>query len=330
LVLPGVPACFTGQVFRPPPAQGVCPRKFEVEAVRDVAYYRGPDADGRRQRLDLFLPRGVKDYPVVVLVHGGAWMFGNKSCCGYYSAVGRFLAENGVGAVLPNYRLSPWVKHPEHVKDVARAFAWAHAHIADYGGDPGRMFLAGHSAGGHLVSLLATDETYLKAEGLGTKDVRGVISVCGVYRIPEGSLGVTLGGSTPVAFRLDEITPATGMMDLGWSRVPGAPGLPLRVNVFGPAFGDDPRVRASASPLCHVRPGLPSFLLFCAEKDLPTLPGMAQEFCEALRAQGCEAELLTVAGRNHNSTMFRATAADDPVGAAMLDFIARHAAAARP
>jgi acetyl esterase/lipase len=304
----------------PPPAGEAC----EVEVIRDVGYY-GPGADDPRHRLDLYLPKGEKDFPVVVLVHGGAWLFGDNRCCGLYPAVGEFFARHGVGAVLPNYRLSPGVRHPEHVKDVARAFAWAHAHVAEYGGRPDRLFLAGHSAGGHLVSLLATDESYLQAEGLRTADVRGVISLSGVYVVPTGRFGVTVGGEAPLAFRLDELTPLRGTDDGGGKAATGV-GMPVSLNVFGPVFGDDPRVRAEASPLNHVRPGLPPFLLFSAEKDLPTLPTIAEEFANALRDQGNEAWLLRVRGRNHNSIMFRAIVPEDPVARAMLEFIRQHAA----
>src|ERR1019366_3870044 len=91
-------------------------------------YYDGPDS-GPYHRLDLYLPRGPADFPVAMLVHGGAWQVGDKNNCGLYASVGEFLARNGVGAVLPNYRLSPKVQHPEHVKDIARAFAWTREHL---------------------------------------------------------------------------------------------------------------------------------------------------------------------------------------------------------
>src|SRR5262245_11848260 len=106
----------------------------KVERKPGVAYYEGKDADNYRHRLDLFLPRGVKEFPVLVLVHGGSWMMGDNRCCGLYSSVGEYLASCGIGAVLPNYRLSPWVKHPEHMKDLARAVAWTKAHIGEHGG----------------------------------------------------------------------------------------------------------------------------------------------------------------------------------------------------
>jgi acetyl esterase/lipase len=301
---------------------------FAVKQVWGIAYYHGPDADARRQRLDLYLPKGLVDYPVVVLVHGGGWVMGDKRSCGLYAAVGRFLASQGIGAVLPNYRLSPQVKHPEHVRDVARAVAWTHAHIGEHGGRPDQLFLAGHSAGGHLVALLTTDKQYLQAEGLGTDIVKGVIGVSGIYRIPEGGLEGTLGGPAPPAFRLTEWLPFRGGHGPVAARPGILPGLPVSKNMFGRPFGYDPQLRADASPLCHVRPGLPPFLLLYAVHDLPTLAESAAEFHEALRQHGCEAILVQVNQRNHNSILFRATAAHDPVARAIVSFIRDHDAEA--
>jgi acetyl esterase/lipase len=295
---------------RPAPAQA-----FAVKQVRGIAYYNGPDAD-TRHRLDLYVPRGLTDYPVVVLVHGGGWVMGDKRSCGLYSSVGKFLASQGVGAVLPNYRLSPEVKHPEHVRDVARAVAWTHAHIADHGGRPDRLFLAGHSAGGHLVALLATDEQYLKAEGLPTTAIQGVIGISGIYRIPDDPGRLVL--------RLNELLPFRA------AHGPIRPGISFRRDLFSLPFGHDPQVRADASPLCHVRPGLPPFLLLYAENDLPTLPESAADFHQALLDHGCETCLVLVHDRNHNAIIFRATTARDPTARAMLTFIRQHAAAAEP
>jgi acetyl esterase/lipase len=295
-----------------------------VQKLRGIDYGGEPNADPLRHRLDLFLPKNVKNYPVVVLVHGGAWMMGDNRCCGRYSSVGESLASRGIGAVMPNYRLSPGVKHPEHIKDVARAVAWTRAHIGEYGGDTKRLFLAGHSAGGHLVSLLATDESYLKAEGLSAADFKGVISISGVYRIPTGKMDVKVGGADAESFRFDEVTPIRRQTP---DRAPLAAvqGMPLNLNVFGPAFGDDPEARALASPINHVRPGLPPFLLISAGHDLPTLAVMADDFHQALREKGCDARLLRVPDRNHNSIMFMAMQDRDPVARAMVEFVRRNA-----
>jgi acetyl esterase/lipase len=305
-------------LWRPlmPPAPGA----LAVEEVRDVAYRDGAAAaDPIRHRLDLFLPRGKKNYPVVVLVHGGGWDMGDNRCCGLYSSVGHFLASQGIGAVLPNYRLSPAVAHPEHARDVARAVRWTRDHIAEYGGAPDRIFLMGHSAGGHLVALLATDESYLKAEGFNVRDLKGVIAVSGVYRIPPGTMEVFLGGAGSRSFRPDQVLPLRG--ETGpLPRLP-ALGISVKVDAFGPPFGVDPKGRADASPVNHVRRGLPPFLILVAEKDLPTLPEMAAEFHKALLRQGCAVRLLQVNERNHSSLMFSIIRPDDPAARAVLTFL---------
>ncbi len=318
LVLLTLPACRQAELRLWEPVETQGSPRFEVVRYPDVLYCRGEREDAGRHCLDLFIPKGIANYPVVVLVHGGVWTVGNNRCSGLYTSVGEFLASQGVAAVLPNYRLSPGVRHPEHAKDVARAFAWVRSHIAKVGGRPDRIFLAGHSAGGHLAALLGTDERYLRDEGLRTSDVSGVITFSGVYEIPETSLSVSLGGDSPDAFRFDELVPFRG----AWTSVSAyLPGIPLHIDVFGPAFGDDAEVRADASPLRHVRPGLPPFLLLSAEKDLPKLPAMAKAFQRALREQGCEARQITIPGRNHNSIIFSAVEPQDPAARAMLEFI---------
>lgn len=159
--------------------------EFVCRAVRDVAYYSGPDAHPQKHQLDLYVPVGCPDFPVVVFVHGGAWRHGDKRMLfDVHGKLAQRFAKNGVGMAVINYRLSPQVKHPEHAKDVARAVGWVAKHINEFGGQPRNLFLSGHSAGGHLVALLATDPRYLAAEGLSLADIRGVVAISGVYEIP--------------------------------------------------------------------------------------------------------------------------------------------------
>jgi acetyl esterase/lipase len=283
----------------------------DVQRIKDVPYCHADDVD--RHRLDMFLPKDRKNYPVVVLVHGGAWCVGDNRCYGLYSSVGEYLASRGIGVVLPNYRLSPHVKHPEHIQDIASAVAWTYRHIRECDGNPEQLFLVGHSAGGHLVALLATDEKYLKAEGLSTDTIRGVVGVSGVYRIAPGKVEATVGGS----FRLDQVFPVRSTT----SKAGGGFGIPLSVNVFGAAFGDVPQERADASPINHVRAGLPRFLLVNAENDLPTLDRIAEDFYQALKTEGCEACRKVFAGRNHSSVFFCAMQPSDPVAQAIEEFV---------
>jgi len=158
-------------------------RPYQVDVLTDIAYRGDKEADPIKHKLDLYLPKGAKDFPVLMFVHGGSWKTGNKAM---YATLGATFAKQGVGVAVVNYRLTGannQVKHPDHVEDVAAAFAWLHANIGKHGGRDDRLFISGHSAGGHLVSLLATDEKYLKAQKLSFKNIRGVLALSGVYEI---------------------------------------------------------------------------------------------------------------------------------------------------
>jgi acetyl esterase/lipase len=181
---------------------------YEVKAVRDIAYYAGDDADPVKHKLDLFLPRDLKDFPVLLFVHGGAWVHGDKSFLGVYSALAQSLAKKGLGVVVTNYRLSPKVQHPEHIKDVARAFAWTYKHIGEYGGNKDALFVAGHSAGGHLVALLGTDEGYLKEHGLDLKAIKGAIPISGVMEIEKNFMPKVFGTDDKVCKAASPLTHA--------------------------------------------------------------------------------------------------------------------------
>jgi acetyl esterase/lipase len=300
-------------------------KKAAPPAIREVFDIPYAGQTDERQALDVFAPRGAKGCPVVLFVHGGAWVFGDKNFFGLYRSVGQFLARHGVVAVLINYRLSPLVRHPEHVKDVARAYAWVRRHAREYGGDPDQLFLCGHSAGGHLVALLATDASYLKdaALGLTAADraaLRGVIAVCGVYRIPKPDEFAEMANDMLKAFR------AAGGGRAALSTVLA---LLLRsgrdLNLFKLVFGEGEKVREQASPLSHVRKGLPPFLVLYAEAELPKLAGMAVEFTRALQRAGGSAEVHQIFGCNHDNILFSVNRPGDPAGQMILKFIRDHA-----
>jgi len=158
-------------------------QEHDVAVVNDIAYYEGADADAKKHKLDIYTPKGLKDFPVVFFIHGGTWSSGDRKM---YGNMGQMFAKQGIGVVVISYRLSPAVTHPAHIEDVAKAFAWTYANIAKYGGRADRIFVAGHSAGGHLTSLLAANPEYLKKHGLSSKNIRGIIPISGVYDIPAG------------------------------------------------------------------------------------------------------------------------------------------------
>lgn len=159
---------------------------YEFKALIDIAYYDGPGFNTVKHRLDLFIPEGVKDVPVLFFVHGGGWTSGDKNL---YAFIGQTFARQGFATVVINYRLTPEVVHPGHIEDVARAFAWVHKNIAQYGGNPEKIFVTGHSAGSHLSALLALDEKYLQAHGLTLQAIKGALPMSGVYDV-TGSFGL--------------------------------------------------------------------------------------------------------------------------------------------
>ncbi|PWG62044.1 alpha/beta hydrolase [Spiribacter halobius] len=131
-----------------------------------------------RQRLDLYVPEGAADAPVVVFFYGGRWQEGERAD---YRFAAQALASRGYVVAVPDYRLYPEVRFPAFVEDAAAAVAWIHARAADYGGDPGRLVLAGHSAGAHIAALLALDPQYLESAGPGRGVVRAFIGLAGPY-----------------------------------------------------------------------------------------------------------------------------------------------------
>ncbi|MBM4061816.1 MAG: alpha/beta hydrolase [Planctomycetes bacterium] len=157
--------------------------KFEI--VRDERYAE-TSPDSKRNQLDLFLPlgpdgkRATPPPPLVMFVHGGGWMGGNKDL---HRGIGERFAERGCACAVINYRLSPADKAPAHVEDCAAAFAWLSAHAAEFGYDARRMSVMGHSAGAHLVSLLALDGDLQQRFGVEPGSIRGVVALSGVYDV---------------------------------------------------------------------------------------------------------------------------------------------------
>ena len=145
--------------------------KFERRA--GIAYGNLP-----RQSLDVYVPHGAHDKPIIVFWYGGGWEDGGKS---NYRFVGAALAESGYVAVLPDYRLYPAVRFPAFVDDAAAALAWVAAHARDIGGDPHRIYVAGHSAGAHQAAMLAYDPARIARAGLAPDTIRGFIGLSGPY-----------------------------------------------------------------------------------------------------------------------------------------------------
>jgi acetyl esterase/lipase len=150
------------------------PTEFDrVRSHLDLAYGEDP-----RQRLDIYSPPHAVNRPVVIFWYGGSWTMGSKAD---YRFVGTTLAEHGFVAVVADYRLYPQVAFPAFDEDGARAVAWVEQHAQEFGGDPKRIVLMGHSAGGDTAAFLAYNHAFLRKFGGDPQDIRGMVGLSGTY-----------------------------------------------------------------------------------------------------------------------------------------------------
>lgn len=197
-----------------------------VTLKKDVAYGSAPD-----QKMDIYLPANAKDAPILVMAHGGGWKRGDK-------AMGRVVtnkvarwAPQGIIVVSVNYRMQPDAPPLVQAEDVARAIAKVQQMAPDLGGDAANVVLMGHSAGGHLVSLLNADPALATAQG--AKAWKGVVS-----------------------------------LDAGALNVPAI--MEKRhFKLYDEAFGADPAAWEAASPYHRLKGATPPILFVCREGKYP-------------------------------------------------------------
>jgi triacylglycerol lipase len=146
-----------------------------TQVSRDLRY--GPD---ERNRLDLFVREGTANAPVLVFVHGGGFVMGDKHAEGspFYSNVGEFAARRGWVGVPMTYRLAPANKFPSGPEDLAAAVAWLRDNVARYGGDPDKIVLSGQSAGAAHVAAYVAHKRFHVAERGG---IAGAVLLSGIY-----------------------------------------------------------------------------------------------------------------------------------------------------
>jgi arylformamidase len=232
-----------------------------VDARFDIAY--GPEP---RHQLDIYLPKGrtLNDAPVLLFIHGGRWRAGYKEWNALMApAVTAFPAI----LVSARYGLSPEVRFPAPLHDVLGALGWLHNNIADYGGDPNRLFVGGHSAGGHL-SALATVRRDLHAEfGLPTEAIRGCFPMSGT-----------------MTFDFDEV-------------LPGSEEEEVRKILLA-----DEAQAPEASPLHYAEGTKTPFFISYGEHDFPRVIATSKDMTAALEAQPCRLGSLVFAGAGHFDT----------------------------
>ena len=224
-----------------------------------------PGFNPERHVLDVYEPRqkSATARPVVVFIHGGSWNSGNKNI---YTFIGRRLARQGLIAVIINYRLAPEVLVPSMADDCARAVLWTKQHIAEYGGDPNRIFVMGHSAGGGLAALLATDNALFTKLGLDKNPVKGAIL--------DDPAGVDM---------FDYLKKMEYPNDQQYL-VP---------------FGTNPTVWREVSPIYYLKASSPPILVYAGGRTYPSITSSTRKFNQRLEELGIKHRYQVLAGKKH-------------------------------
>lgn len=143
-----------------------------------------PFGEGDRRKLDVWAPVGDPPpggWPTLVFFYGGGWVSGSREDYGF---VGRAFAANGFVTVLPDYGLAPTATYPDYLEDSAAAIRWVFDHAGDFGGDPQRIAVMGHSAGAYNAAMVMLDPRYLYAVGLPLATIKAAALLSGPYDFP--------------------------------------------------------------------------------------------------------------------------------------------------
>jgi acetyl esterase/lipase len=151
----------------------------EIEKASDIAYLPNPNESEYAEaqcKLDVFYPKGVKDFPTIVFFHGGGLRGGERQ---WGDIVAERFVPEGIAVVTVSYRFSPKVKHPVYIEDAAASVAWTIKNIEEYGGNPDKIFISGHSAGGYLALMVGMDPRYLEKHGIEMDRLAGLMPISG-------------------------------------------------------------------------------------------------------------------------------------------------------
>jgi acetyl esterase/lipase len=235
-----------------------------------------PFSDRSDVTLDLFSPEEGDRHPVLIFVHGGGWNSYDKEL---FTPVAMQLLPQEMVVVIPDYTLYPGANYVQMAREVADATAWVLENIEQYGGDPARVFLSGHSAGAHLSGLVAYDSTWLAETGHSPDELRGWIGLSGVYDVAAHEAHrSSLGLESPVM---------TAVME-------------------GPANF------ASASPISYASgfgAGRAALIHGAADETVPLAE--SERMYAALVEAGFRSELIVYPGAGHSDFLFGALGDDE-------------------
>jgi acetyl esterase/lipase len=261
---------------------------------KDVPYAGENDP---KRTLDIFAPANAKNLPVVFWIHGGGWHSGDKTDVKLKPQI---FMDKGFVFVSTNYRLMPDVDMGTLIRDCAKSFKWMEEHIAEYGGDPKRVLVGGHSAGAQLAAILCTDEKYLKEQGVGFDVLKGCVPVDGdTYDVPA------IIEVAETRWRVHHIDPPKPLYTHRWK------------------FGDSAEKHKDFSAVYHVEKGkgIPPFLILYITAN-PDTTAQANRLNAVLKEAGVPTRVFGAKGETHDQLNDNLGVQDDPATKALYEFIA--------
>lgn len=219
---------------------------------------------GDRTIMDIYGPIGDGPFPAVLMIHGGGWSAGDRS---EYSDAAKRLARSGYVTASIEYRLTPAGQYPVDVQDCLCALAFLRVHASEYHVDPARVAAWGYSAGGHLASII----------GAAADEPSHAPDCPAASGRPVAPPAAVVAGAAPEDFR-------------GWGWASG---------YLGGSESDRPEIYVRASPITHVRSGMPPFLFINGDADLIVPPDMARRMRDAMIGTGNDASALVITGGGH-------------------------------
>ena len=258
-----------------------------VRVEKDIAYtdtvYR------KRNLLDVYYPEidgSARD--VLVFIHGGSWDSGKKDI---YWWLGRNFANKGVVEVNINYRLAPAHRYAQMATDAAAALKGVKWNVSRYGGDPERIFVMGHSAGGHLAALINSDPQFFKQQGI-VNPIRGVIL--------NDSFGLDMHEYLLSA----EKTKQTAS--------------------FLKTFSTDQEVWKKGSPLSYLSDVNSPYLILMGERTYPAIQMQSRRFYDLLKAKGQPVSLEVIAKKKHVGMITQMVFSRNEIYRLILEFMAAY------
>jgi len=258
---------------------------FGVKHAKNVSY--SAPGNGSANMLDIFYKKSRTPKNVVVFIHGGSWDSGKKEM---YWWLGRNFANKNVVCVVINYSLSP-SKYEQMGTDCAAALKWVKQNISSYGGNPDRIFVMGHSAGGHLAELINLDPRFFREQNIANP-IRGVIL------------------DDPFGLDMYEYM-TTAEKDHYY-------------NSFIKTFSTDGEVWKKGSPLTYISNATNAHLIFMGERTYPSILLQSNRLYEWLKAANLPAELYEVKKKKHIPMVSQLVFGWNHLYRIMVDFMKSH------